>query len=172
MILDIRSAAIFTTLVGLILTALAIVANAQHAPTYTSRPTCHGCWVEDRWGEYRYINRRYPRSFVLERPREVRGWHSRRHGYYPSHEHETRCKDFLAVVGDQYASEAGAQEEANKSWMQTARWQYGERYMARDHAADASYECGRSSVGSVVGQVFYRCRLRARPCRANETGGR
>jgi hypothetical protein len=85
---------------------------------------------------------------------------------------EDKCRPQLAVVGDQYASEQGAQQEADKAWMQTARWQWGERYMAREHAHDASYECGRSSVGSVVGQVFYRCRLTARPCRPDATPGR
>lgn len=85
---------------------------------------------------------------------------------------EDKCRPTLAVVGDQYASEQGAQQEADKAWMQTARWQWGERYMAREQAHDASYECGRSSVGSVVGQVFYRCRLTARPCRPEASPGR
>lgn len=75
-----------------------------------------------------------------------------------------KCMPPLAAVGDQYASEAGAQQEADKAWMQTARWQWGERYMSRENADHAAYECGRSSVGSVVGQVFYRCRLTAEPC--------
>lgn len=85
---------------------------------------------------------------------------------------EDKCRPRLAVVGDQYASEQGAQQEADKAWMQTARWQWGERYMAREHADDAAYECGRSSVGSVVGQVFYRCRLTAKPCRPDESPGK
>jgi hypothetical protein len=83
-----------------------------------------------------------------------------------------KCRPQLAVVGDQYASESGAQGEADKAWMQTARWQWGERYMAREHAVDAAYECGRSSVGSVVGQVFYRCRLTAKPCRPEASPGK
>ena len=85
---------------------------------------------------------------------------------------EDKCRPNLAVVGDQYASESGAQGEADKAWMQTARWQWGERYMAREHADDATYECGRSSVGSVVGQVFYRCRLTAKPCRPDASPGK
>ena len=85
---------------------------------------------------------------------------------------EDKCRPQLAVVGDQYASEGGAQGEADKAWMQTARWQWGERYMAREHANDATYECGRSSVGSVVGQVFYRCRLTAKPCRPDAAPGK
>jgi hypothetical protein len=83
-----------------------------------------------------------------------------------------KCQPMLAAVGDQYATEQGAQQEADKAWMQTARWQYGERYMSRENADNASYECGRSSVGSVVGQVFYRCRLTANPCRPEKSQGR
>lgn len=172
MILDPRSAAIFAILAAMILALSAIVASAQNAPTYRSKPT--GYWDDDdNWRSYHRPRRHHRhREYTLERRREVRGWHSQARGYYPNHDHdEGRCKGFLAAVGDQYASEAGAQEESNKAWMQTARWQHGERYMSRDNAADASYECGRSSVGSVVGQVFYRCRLKARPCRPTETGG-
>ena len=87
-------------------------------------------------------------------------------------EYSNKCQDTLAAVGDQYASEQGAQQEADKAWMQTARWQYGERFMSRENADDAAYECGRSSVGSVVGQVFYRCRLTAKPCRPEKSQGR
>ena len=86
--------------------------------------------------------------------------------------YENKCQGTLAAVGDQYASEQGAQQEADKAWMQTARWQYGERYMSRENADDAAYECGRSSVGSVVGQVFYRCRLTAKPCSPDKSQGK
>lgn len=75
------------------------------------------------------------------------------------------CRHPVRVVGDQYTSEDGAQKEADKAWSQTVRWQLGERWMDRSNAKGASYECGRSSVGSIVGQVFYRCRLNASPCR-------
>ena len=86
--------------------------------------------------------------------------------------YDNKCQGTLAAVGDQYASEQGAQQEADKAWMQTARWQYGERYMSRENADDAAYECGRSSVGSVVGQVFYRCRLTAKPCSPDKSQGK
>ncbi len=85
---------------------------------------------------------------------------------------ENKCQATLAAVGDQYASEQGAQQEADKAWMQTARWQYGERFMSRENADNAAYECGRSSVGSVVGQVFYRCRLTAKPCSPDKSQGK
>lgn len=165
--MDPRSAVIFALLVGMILTLSAIVANAQYAPTFPAE-RCYGCWVKDRYGEHHYIPRRSDRRWRADRRQEVRGWHSHRGGYYPS---EERCKAPLAIVGDQYASESGAQEEAKKAWMQTARWQAGERYMSVDNARDVSFECGRSSVGSVAGQVFYRCRITARPCRAEAKRG-
>lgn len=121
-------------------------ARAEHVATYRSRPV-----DLDRWfhGERRYEIRRHRKVW-----RQV---------------DSDKCRPPLAVVGDQYISEKGAQDEADKAWMQTARWQWGERYMARDHADDASYECGRSSVGSAAGQVFYRCRLTAKPCRPGAT---
>lgn len=115
-------------------------ARAETAPTFRSP-----CWhCDDGW-----------------RPRHR---HTRKVWRDDWREHEGTCKPRLAVVGDQYASEKGAREEADKAFMQTARWQHGERYMARENAADATYECGRSSVGSLVGQIFYRCRLTAAPC--------
>lgn len=124
--------------------AVATPAKAQNAPTF--RSPCWDCRdVAWRWDYRHHRHRRHDGD-------------------------GDRCKSRLAIVGDQYASEKGAREEADKAWMQTARWQHGERYMARDHARDAAYECGRSSVGSVAGQVFYRCRLVARPCRAPSRG--
>jgi hypothetical protein len=168
MILDPRSAAIFVFLAGLVLALTAIVANAQNAPTYTSRPVD---WFDRDGNHVRYYRTRH-RKHAYERRQEVRGWHSQARGYYPSHDHdEGQCKAFLARVGDQYASESGAQQEADKAWMQEARWAHGERYMSRENARNVTYECGRSSVGSVVGQVFYRCRLRARPCSPEATRG-
>lgn len=112
------------------------------------------------WWERERAERRADRR-IVRRARVIR------HEPYVS---DDKCRPSLAVVGDQYASEQGAQGEADKAWMQTARWQWGERYMSRENADDASYECGRSSVGSVVGQVFYRCRLTAKPCRPEKSG--
>lgn len=125
-------------------------------------------YQEDLRG-YRHARREH---YYEPEIRRARVWREEAidHDRYDDREERGRhCQPKLSVVGDQYASEQGAQEEANKAWMQTSRWAYGERYMARDHAIEATYECGRSSVGSVVGQVFYRCRLTARPCSAPKT---
>ena len=72
--------------------------------------------------------------------------------------------------GDQYATVNGAKEEADKAWMQAARWKLGEIYMDISHAESVGYSCGRSSVGSVAGNVFYRCEVTAKPCRAPRVG--
>ena len=157
MILDPRSVAVFAILAALILAVSAIVASAQNAPTYRSRYNPTGYWGEDdNW--HRYPARRYR----AERRREVRGWQRDIGRYYPSEEH---CKGFLTAVGDQYVTEQGAKAEADKQFSATVRWTHGERYLDRSNAEDVTYECGRSSIGSVAGQIFHRCRIRARPCR-------
>ena len=149
---DYRDFIIITIIVICALLTVLLVAShaqAQTAPVYSSR-----------YNPPRHI------EIVRERPRHVRKvWRQHDHGHGHGHGHADRCKPPVAVVGDQYATEQGAKEEADKSFMQTARWQHGERYMDRANADDAVYECGRSSVGSVAGQIFIRCRLSARPCR-------
>ncbi len=131
-------------------------ANAETAPTFRSP-----CWdCDEGW---RHRHRADWLSRDARRARKV--WRD------DWRDHEGTCKPRLAIVGDQYATEKGAREEADKAWMQTARWQHGERFMSRENADDAAYECGRSSVGSLAGQVFYRCRLSARPCAANSVRG-
>lgn len=76
------------------------------------------------------------------------------------------CERLIEVVGDQYLSEAGARDQADKAWRQTARYYFGERYADSTHANNVTTECPQSSIGSVAGQVFYRCRMTGYPCRA------
>lgn len=82
----------------------------------------------------------------------------------------SRCASPLTREGDQYATVTGAKAEADKAWMQAARWMHGEIYMDLHYAEGVTYACGRSSVGSVAGQVFYRCEITARPCKATKVG--
>jgi hypothetical protein len=77
-----------------------------------------------------------------------------------------QCLDTMRGVGTQWATEAGAEDAAKKDWMETVRYDFGEKYMAIEHAQDYRHACSRSSVGNVAGQVFYRCEVKARPCRA------
>jgi hypothetical protein len=150
---DPRTLAIFGILAMLILVASAIVASAEHAANYQGYRPAY-IWNVHEWRE---VNRR--RRFKREplptyRPRE-----------------EGRCWPFLVAVGEQHVSLGGAQEKARDMFSATARWRIGERAMDFNNARDATYECSRSSVGSVVGQVFYRCEVKARPCRAELKGG-
>lgn len=186
--MSVRTLTAIYSIMTIVIMAIAIMlmtvvpAPAEYAPSYRSRDSYTWSW----WGSTACEECRR-RQAAIRRARERRAYWHRKHQedayerrtyklYRESHDDDDdgrhrHCQPRLAAVGDQYASENGAQEEANKAWMQTARWQYGERYMAREHAKDAAYECGRSSVGSVVGQVFYRCRLTARPCSATKTRG-
>lgn len=157
MIIDPRSAAIFAVLAFLILAASAIVASAEQAGASPSqyRPLHHWDAHEWRVAHHRRRKRTVRRETYREREDATHG----------------RCKSPVAVVGDQYASESGAKAESDKAWSQTVRYMHGERWMSRDHADSVFYECGRSSVGSIVGQVFYRCRIVARPCRPEPQSG-
>ena len=76
------------------------------------------------------------------------------------------CVAPVAEVGDQHISEDGAKREADKSWAQTVRFRFGERMMDLTHARNVHYACGRSSIGSIIGQTFHRCEVYARPCQA------
>jgi hypothetical protein len=174
--------AAITAIIATIALMLAISpVRAEYAPSFRSwerslfywGSPCHECerlkrirrqaaeraWRRQQW-EDSHWRERHTRKIYSRHDDDDDDDHRRRH---------RKCENKLSVVGDQYASEQGAQQEADKAWMQTARWAYGERFMSRDHAKDSEYECGRSSVGSVVGQVFYRCRLTARPCSAPKT---
>lgn len=76
-----------------------------------------------------------------------------------------RCASSLTREGDQFATVAGAKDEANKAWMQAVRWKLGEQFMDIAHADNVTYSCGRSSIGSVAGNTFHRCEVTATPCR-------
>lgn len=160
MTIDLRSIAIFAALVGLVLVATVIVASAQNAPAF---PSYRPAYV---WDIHEWRDHSRHRRAVIERRREVRGWHSHGHGYYPRQEYDRRCEPPLTVIGEQHVTLGGAQDEAKKMFAATARWRFGERVMDFGNARDAKFECSRSSVGSVAGQVFHRCEVRARPCRA------
>jgi hypothetical protein len=156
MTFDPRTLAIFGVLAFLILVASAIVASAEHVPNYQGYRPAY-IWNVHEWREVRH------------RRRNAKVW---REEYRPRRSAaDDRCRPPVAVVGDQYATEGGAKSEADRNWMGTVRWMWGERFLDRANAQDVRYECGRSSVGSVAGQVFYRCRISARPCPPDQKGG-
>ena len=83
------------------------------------------------------------------------------------HQADTACRPLVRVVGDQRPTEEGAKEQADKAWMQEARFRFGERFMdIAKHAKDTRYACTRSSVGELAGVTQHRCEVIAIPCPA------
>jgi hypothetical protein len=78
----------------------------------------------------------------------------------------TDCKAPVRGLGTQYVGEAGALEAAMKDWRERVRYDIGEKWMDAQNALDFQKRCGRTSIGEVAGQVFYRCEIIARPCKA------
>jgi len=76
------------------------------------------------------------------------------------------CRDTKRVVGNQHLTVNGAKAEADKAWIQSIRFYYGEVFMSLENAKEIKYTCSRSSVGETLGQTFNRCEIEARPCKA------
>lgn len=76
-----------------------------------------------------------------------------------------QCLDRVTVVGSQWANEAGAEESAQKAFMEQVRWQSGEQFLDIRNADGYAKRCSRSSIGEVIGQTMHRCEVSARPCR-------
>jgi hypothetical protein len=78
----------------------------------------------------------------------------------------SRCLDVQRGVGTQWVTMDGAEDAARKDWMETVRYDFGEKFMSIDNAKDYEHRCSRSSVGSAAAQMLFRCEVRARPCLA------
>jgi hypothetical protein len=78
------------------------------------------------------------------------------------------CRDTKRVVGNQHLTVNGAKAEADKAWIQSIRFYYGEVFMSLENAKDVKYTCSRSSVGETLGQTFNRCEIEAKPCKAEK----
>lgn len=76
-----------------------------------------------------------------------------------------QCIDRMRVVGSQFINKEGAEESAQKAFMEEVRFRWGESFMSIETAQDYESRCTRSSVGEVLNQVFFRCEIRASPCR-------
>lgn len=81
------------------------------------------------------------------------------------------CLAPVRVVGSQWATEAGAEESAQKAWAEAVRFNAGEAYMDLNNAVGYQKRCGRSSIGEMVGQTLTRCEVDAAPCRPPFTSG-
>ncbi len=150
------------TIALLAVTLLPACATAQHWDLQTNQPVFRETYSE-HGRSYRIYNYR-PRSY---RKPEVRGYIHRRPDETEHHEPLTpviRCFEAQQSLGDQHISIEGAKSEAIKGWTQDVRYYHGERAMDFNMARHASFACGRSSVGSVAGQVLHRCKLVATPC--------
>lgn len=82
-----------------------------------------------------------------------------------------RCLAPVRVVGSQDVREGAAEESAKKGWMESVRWAHGEAFMDAANWTDMQRRCSRSSIGEMVGQVFYRCEIVASPCRPGMSKG-
>jgi hypothetical protein len=81
------------------------------------------------------------------------------------------CGPVIRGLGTQWIGTEGALEAAKKDWMERTRYDLGEAYLDLTNAKDFVSRCGRVSVGETMGQVMYRCDIRATPCKPKFTEG-
>ena len=75
------------------------------------------------------------------------------------------CQPPVRGLGTQWVGNQGALDAAKKDWMERVRYDLGESYLDMANAADETHRCGRVSIGEALGQVMYRCEIKARPCK-------
>jgi hypothetical protein len=83
-----------------------------------------------------------------------------------------QCHRLVRTVGEGAATVNGAQRNAERVWMETVTFDYGQAYADPALARDIEWLCSRSSVRSVLGATLHKCALRATPCRPDLTHGR
>jgi hypothetical protein len=126
-------------------------------------------YARPRWRE---TQRRYPRPHrhrydhvaapeLRDEYRDVRGYRSA--DVRPKA--RGQCLERVSVVGSQWANEQGAEESAQKAFMEAVRWESGEQWMEIANADGYVKRCSRSSIGELAGQTLHRCKVSARPCR-------
>ncbi len=92
------------------------------------------------------------------------------------------CFPAIEARSHERQSEATAWDDAQRSWQNTVRWKYGERYQAIQFASAVEKRCNVSTVSeSVSGKLVetarglvtgddngrrWRCEIRANPCMA------
>ncbi len=87
-------------------------------------------------------------------------------------EDTSRCLEVQRGVGTQWITMDGAEDAARKDWMETVRYDFGEKFMSIDNARDYEHRCSRSSVGTAAAQMLFRCEVKARPCLAPAEEGK
>jgi hypothetical protein len=124
------------------------------------------------------------------RPRQYQYRQRRRYQptyYYaaPKHSHTSSsdygssatCYSAIRVVGSQWKDEDGAEQSAQKGWMEQVRWRHGEHAMDIGNAKSYVKRCSRSSIGEAsLGELFkvtlHRCEVEAKPCRPKFEDGK
>jgi hypothetical protein len=133
------------------------------AVTMAACQTASAGWPDDVWDS----NKPKPASRLHKKP-VVKSWAKslpKPSAHTPGPlDNAPQCQAAFRTVGDQAVTLAGAKEAAEKAFQQQARFTWGERFADVSNARDVTFECVRSSIGSVAGQVFQRCEIRARPC--------
>lgn len=71
------------------------------------------------------------------------------------------CKEPLSDRGDQRTSEAWAKSAADKAWMQSAKFKWGERWADIRNAKGVRYECVKTGATGIL----QRCEIVAMPCK-------
>ena len=71
------------------------------------------------------------------------------------------CKEVLVDRGSKWITPSGAEKAANKSWVQSVRFKWGEEYADIANARDIKYTCTTASIGG----LFKRCEISAIPCK-------
>lgn len=133
----------------LFLTTLVVRATEFGSEEYfRQHVTTHAPRSERRHRPHRHVKRPEPRTVIVYRDRPVHV--------------DPRCRPAFETVGDQAVSESLARDAAEKAWQQGMRFDLGELWADPAHAQDKKWQCVKSSVGA---GIFYRCRLRAQPCR-------
>jgi hypothetical protein len=75
------------------------------------------------------------------------------------------CAYPISVVGSQWIDEPGAEESAQKAWMELVRFELGEAYLEINNAKHYAALCSRSSIGEMLDKTQHRCKVTAVPCR-------
>jgi len=100
-------------------------------------------------------------------PRRQRDYDRDNVRLYRAEEQELVCaRGPVRGLGTQWIGTEGALDAARKDWMERVRFDLGESYLDLTNARGFISSCGRVSIGETLGQVMYRCQIRAVPCKA------
>jgi hypothetical protein len=117
--------------------------------------------------QYQYRQRRYRPEYYYTAPK-----HTHSHTSSSDYGSSATCYAAVRVVGSQAISEDGAEQSAQKGWMEAVRWKHGEHAMDVGNSRAYVKRCSRSSIGEVLDKTFHRCEVEAKPCRPKFEDGK